>query len=182
MKKLIMTLAILASMATPARAEDLSFEDTKWFAEQGFAWAQNNLGVMYEKGDGVPQDDAEAVGWYRMAAEQGDASAQYNLGVMYRRGQGVPQDDAEAAGWYRMAAEQGDARAQNNLGAMYYDGRGLLQDYVSSYVWGNIASANGNEKSNEALKNLILLMTPEQIAEAQRLSRECFNSNYRNCP
>ena len=29
---------------------------------------------MYDKGDGVPQDDAEAVKWYGHAAEQGDAS------------------------------------------------------------------------------------------------------------
>ena len=45
-------------------------------------------------GQGVPQDYAEAVTWYRKAAEQGDADAQYNLGVMYAKGQGVPQDYA----------------------------------------------------------------------------------------
>ena len=88
-------------------------------AELGNAWAQNNLGVMYQNGEGVPQDDAEAVRWYRLAAEQGDADAQNNLGVMYQNGEGVPQDDAEAVRWYRLAAEQGDAWAQNNLGVMY---------------------------------------------------------------
>ena len=62
---------------------------------------------MYDKGQGVPQDYAEAVKWYRLAAEQGDADAQYNLGVMYDNGQGVPQDYAEAVKWYRLAAEQG---------------------------------------------------------------------------
>ena len=64
---------------------------------------------MYQKGKGVPQDDAEAVKWYHKAAEQGDADAQNNLGVMYRNGKGVPQDDAEAVKWYRKAAEQGHA-------------------------------------------------------------------------
>ena len=68
---------------------------------------------------GVPQDYAEAVKWYRLAAEQGDAVAQYNLGVMYDNGQGVPQDYAEAVKWYRLAAEQGYAHAQRNLGVMY---------------------------------------------------------------
>ncbi len=38
---------------------------------------------MYDNGQGVPQDYAEAVKWYRLAAEQGYAYAQYNLGVMY---------------------------------------------------------------------------------------------------
>ena len=68
--------------------------------------------VMYDEGRGVPQDDAEAVKWYRLAAEQGNAAAQYNLGVMYDKGEGVPQDDAEAVKWYRLAAEQGAAAAQ----------------------------------------------------------------------
>ncbi len=62
---------------------------------------------MYDNGEGVPQDYAEAVKWYRLAAEQGDASAQYNLGIMYINGKGVPQDYAEAVKWYRLAAEQG---------------------------------------------------------------------------
>ena len=51
---------------------------------------------MYANGQGVPEDDAEAVRWYRLGAEQGDAAAQSNLGVMYATGQGVPEDDAEA--------------------------------------------------------------------------------------
>ena len=62
---------------------------------------------MYRNGEGVPQDYAEAVKWYRLAAEQGDADAQYNLGLMYDNGNGVPQDYKEAVKWYRLAAEQG---------------------------------------------------------------------------
>ena len=45
---------------------------------------------------GVPQNYAEAVKWYRLAADQGDARAQFNLGFMYGTGQGVPQNYAEA--------------------------------------------------------------------------------------
>jgi TPR repeat protein len=60
----------------------------RWYrlaADQGDADAQFNLGVMYDTGRGVPQDDAEAERWYRLAADQGDANAQSNLGVMYHR-------------------------------------------------------------------------------------------------
>ena len=49
-----------------------------------------NLGAMLANGDGVPEDDAEAVLWYRMATEQGEAWVQYNLGWMLSRGDGVP--------------------------------------------------------------------------------------------
>ncbi|HHF3780583.1 TPA: tetratricopeptide repeat protein, partial [Haemophilus influenzae] len=62
-------------------------------AEQGNASVQFNLGLMYSKGQGVKQDDFEAVKWYRKAAEQGHAKAQYNLGNMYANGRGVKQDD-----------------------------------------------------------------------------------------
>ena len=58
------------------------------------------LDMMYKEGKGVPQDDAEAVKWYRKAAEQGHADAQTILGMMYKEGKGVPQDDAEAVKWY----------------------------------------------------------------------------------
>ena len=93
------------------------------YAEQGNATAQFNLGVMYDNGEGVPKDDAEAVRWYRLAAEQGTAAAQFNLGLMYANGEGVPEDDAEAVRWYRLAAEQGDATAQSILGLMYASAR-----------------------------------------------------------
>ena len=73
-------------------------------AEQGNARAQYNLGVMYNQGEGVPEDKAEAARWYRLAAEQGHTGAQYNLGVMYAIGEGIPEEDAEAVRWYRMAA------------------------------------------------------------------------------
>jgi len=51
---------------------------------------------MYLYGEGVPQDYAEAVKWYRIAAEQGDAEAQAMLGIMYLNGEGVPQDNVQA--------------------------------------------------------------------------------------
>jgi TPR repeat protein len=98
-------------------------------AQQGTSQAQYSLGVMYEKGQGVPQDYSEAANWYRKAAKQNHASAQNNLGLIYDVGKGVPQDYAEAIRWYRKAAEQGDASAEHNLGVMYDNGQGVPQDY-----------------------------------------------------
>ena len=55
----------------------------------------------------MPQDDTEAVRWYRLAAEQGHAFAQASLGMMYGTGQGVPQDFVTAHMWYNLAAAHG---------------------------------------------------------------------------
>ena len=74
------------------------------FAEQGVPSVQFNLGVMYAKGQGVPQDYQAALKWFHKAAEQGDASAQNNLGLMYERGRGARQDFVLAHMWSSIAA------------------------------------------------------------------------------
>ena len=73
-------------------------ETVRWYrrsAEQGHPLGQNNLGVMFDTGRGLREDE-EAVRWYRRAAAQGRAQAQYNLGVMYEFGLGISQDRLEA--------------------------------------------------------------------------------------
>jgi TPR repeat protein len=84
-------------------------------AEPGDAEAQVILGYMYDTGEGVPQNDTEAVRWYRMAAEQGDAWAQLNLGYMYGTGEGIPKDYVQAYAWSNIAAAQGEETAKENL-------------------------------------------------------------------
>ena len=70
---------------------------------------------MYDKGQGVPRDDAQAVKWYRLAADQGVAKAQTNLGVKYANGRGVPQDDVQAHMWFNLAAAQGQGETYRDL-------------------------------------------------------------------
>ncbi|MCB1777491.1 MAG: sel1 repeat family protein [Candidatus Competibacteraceae bacterium] len=80
-------------------------------AEQGFAFAQFNMGVLYDEGHGVPLDDLQAMTWYRKAAEQGLPQAQVNLGIMHEQGEGGAADYVQAYFWYAMADSQGDHQA-----------------------------------------------------------------------
>ena len=84
-------------------------------AEQGHAWAQYNLGVLYDQGHGVPQDYQEALRWYRLAADQGEATAQNHLGEMYHDGKGVQKDSIQAYMWWTLSAEQGFKLAKESL-------------------------------------------------------------------
>jgi len=146
-------------------------EETRKLAEAGNAVAQNHLGFMYQYGEGVPRDAAEALKWYRKAADQGYALAQNNLGVMYANGNGVPRDAAEAIKWYRKAADQGIAQAQFNLGLMYANGNGVPKDAAEAYPWYNLASiflGDARKRRDELEKSL----TPEQKARAQQRSIE----------
>ena len=105
-------------------------------------------------------------------AKAGIALAQFSLGYMYANGEGVPKDAVQAVSWYRKAAEQGDASAQADLGTMYDNGEGVPKDYVTAYMWRNLAAAQGDESGKKGRDALETLMTPAQIAEAQKLSRE----------
>ena len=98
------------------QANDYAAALKEWrpLAEQGLAKAQYNLGVMHDKGRGVPQDYTKAVHWYRLAADQRFALAQYNLGAMYASGYGVPKDYVLAYMWYSLAAVQGDKKGLNS--------------------------------------------------------------------
>ncbi len=84
------------------------------------------------------------------------------------RCQGVPQDYAEAAKWFGKAADQGEAKAQFNLGVMYDNGYGVSQDYVQAHMWYNLAEAQGRTAAARNRGRVAKLMTPAQIAEAQR--------------
>ena len=105
-------------------------------------------------------------------AEQGHAGAQTALGLKYASGAGVPTDGVEAVRWYRLAAEQGHAEAQWLLGSMYGDGHGVPEDDVLAYMWFDLSGAQGHVSAQESKDIIEQLMTREQIAEAQRLSRD----------
>ncbi len=107
-------------------------------------------------------------------AEKGHSEAQSTLGFMYSYGLGVPQDCAKALKWYRLAAEQGDVVAQYDLGLMYLKGKGVPQDDVQAYAWLNLVVALGYKEAETNRGVAQKRMTPAQVAEGQKLSRELF--------
>lgn len=163
------------------KGKAILFEAYKAKAEKGDAEAEYNLGYCYELGYGVETNIVEAVKWFSKAADQGNSEWQQEVGFDYERGFGVPKDYVEAAKWYRRAAEQGNADAQTSLGFCYRDGTGVPKSSVEAYKWFNLAAAhsgkNENEKKSIAIsvnaRDLMVKagdITPDQIAEAQRLS------------
>ncbi len=71
------------------------FDTFSIMAEQGHVAAQFELGCMYANGQGVPQNDAEAVKWFHLAADQGHAEAQFELACMYANRPGLFQENSE---------------------------------------------------------------------------------------
>ena len=100
---------------------------------------------------------------------------------MYELGNGVPENDAEAVKWYRKAADQGLADAQSNLGVMYFNGDGVPENHVRAYVWLSMAKTQGHESAKKAVETVKNLMTKQQIAQAQALASQCYESDYKDC-
>ncbi len=165
MRRFLFALILVVACATGAAADPyedalsaLQRGDSKlaaWLlrplAEQGNAQAQIKLGWMYEKGQGVPQNDQEAVKWYRKAAQQGNAEAQSSLGAMYFEGKGVPQDNVRAYIWFDLAVQQ------------------------------YLRQGGKNMETAQRRDAIAKQLTSVQIAEAQRLTQQCRASNYANC-
>ena len=130
----------------------------------------------------IKKDYVTALKKYKSAAVKNDAYAQTMVGSFYNSNSyGVVQDYAEAVRWYKLAAAQGFSDAQYNLGFMYANGQGVLQNNVQAHMWFNIAAVKGDKdavKNREVAANK---MTAEQIAQAQRLAKECQARNYKNC-
>jgi TPR repeat protein len=95
---------------------------------------------------------------------------------MYANGQNLPKDDAQAVSWFRQAADQGHATAHWFLAHAYFTGQGVPQDYVEAHQWHNLAASRAsaeNQTRHAKIRDaLATLMTPAQVAEAQKLARE----------
>ncbi len=149
-----------------------------WFrraAEGGLAQAQFTLGMCYEKGQGVVEDDVEAVRWFRRAAGQQFPDAEAELGNCYLDGVGATKDIVEGVKWLQHAAAHGSARGQSRLGTCYERGTGLPKDFVQAYKWYTLAAAQDNDLGPDLRVNLAKLesaLTPEEVAQAQKLARD----------
>jgi hypothetical protein len=144
-------------------------------AAQGDAEAQLQLGLRYAEGDGVIQNDKEAVKWLALAARQGLAEAQYQYGLALLQGRGVVQDYKAAFGWIEKPAQRGYAKAQYSLGELYRYGTGTAIDKARAYLWFNLAAAQGVDAAAKARDSLVWQLKPEQISamqeEARRMSQ-----------
>lgn len=126
-------------------------------AEKNDADAQYELAEAYRTGAVVPENQKEALHWYRAAAELGLADAQNNLGAMYLSGLGTDKNPTDAVYWYKKAAEQLQIQAQFNLGMLYLLGTGVDQSDESAVYWLHAAAEQGDLEAISQLGNLYQL-------------------------
>lgn len=127
-------------------------------ATAGNSLAQYRLGMMYYHGNGVPEDEKQAIFWWKKAAAQGYAEAMFQLGSAFLFGSQtarfVPDPDREAATWYFQAASAGHAEAQYHLGLLFLAGKGVIDNREEAARWLRKAASQGHPEAKKALASV----------------------------
>lgn len=165
----------------------LSFEETNKIAFEWFQKAADKsdeisiyrLGQMYRDGRGVWTDPHKAMELIKRAAGMGHFEAQRDLAFAYLEGKGVVKDYTEAYKWLLKAADEDVTskfsdvhKTRNALGALHEFGWGVDKDSVLAYAWYNIAAGGDYDKAKQNLNRVEKALKPEELREAQALSRE----------
>jgi hypothetical protein len=122
-------------------------------AEKGHKKAQYRLGLCYDKGKGVTENDDLAFQWYSKSAAQDYAKGQYQLGMCYKNGEGVKEDRKKAFDLFMKAAKQENGDAQYQLGKAYLKGKGVAADEAKAKIW--LKRAVKNEKDGDDIMKKI---------------------------
>ena len=140
-----------------------------WFsraAAHGLPEAENNLGTMYELGQGTKRDFVRAMSLFRKAARV-LPQAEVNIGGMYYKGEGVAKSVDRAVAWNRSAAGKGCAEAFHNLGSMYYHGIGVPKDPVEACKWFLLAASRGDSVGQRNTGQCSQILSDKDWSEAQ---------------
>ena len=145
-----------------------AFEEWLPLAKKNDPAAMRNIGHMYRRGLGVPQDFGKAMTWYKRAATIGFDRAQANVAGMYLAGEGVKQDYAQAANWFARAAQQGHVISQYNLALLLENGLGVQKDERMALGWFELAAKAGHPGATKRAAELTaeLKTRPPVIADA----------------
>ncbi len=129
----------------PAEQRQKAFSQLSELAHEKGDWcAQVNMGILYEEGTFVGQDERKALEYYLMAAENGSTGAMNNIGNFYLHGKGVAKDYDKAFAWYQKAAElSGNAAAECSLGMCYQYGYGTKMDYEKARRFYELSAKQG---------------------------------------
>ncbi len=143
---LVMALAVALTACQDRRADKAylrgeygkTVEELQALADLEEPRAQYDLALLYDKGMGVPQSDAQALKWYSRSAAHGDQRAQYNLGLMYMNGQGVAPNLVLAYYWISLSLAQGDKNApaardyliEKMTSGQIQEANNLVQEYL----------------------------------------------------
>ena len=124
-------------------------------AKAGDTYAQVQLGMCYEQGDGVQADEKSALYWYDKAAAKGHPYGQALAAMMYLQGRGTEVNEAKAFQLAQSSANKSNAYGEYVLGACYLYGLGVEQNVKKAWDWLMKASNQGVEYAKNTLNEIL---------------------------
>lgn len=126
-------------------------------AADEYEWYSEGLGICYEMGIGVEDNETEAFKYYTLAADSGNVTSMYRVGLCYYNGVGVKENYAEAYRWFTDAAGNENIGATYYLGKMLMYGEGCTPDPETAVQWLMKAAEKNNDKAQFELGNAYLM-------------------------
>jgi TPR repeat protein len=152
-----------------------------FFAANGDAKAQYNLGLMYRDGLGVKKDDVQSLTHFLEAAENGHMLGNYAVGLAFLIGKGSDINAEAAIHYLTEAALLGHAISPVEIGHLYFQGALIEKDFVSAHFWWSLADDRNAPGSSENLNVLLSKMSQKQKRQAFLLKNKCKNLTLRQC-
>lgn len=138
-----------ANKANPVEAASY-FESA---ANLGLKEAQYKLALLYDLGEGVPQDKQKALDWMLLAAAQDDLNAIYAVAVWLDRGYlNGKEEPYLALSFYEDAAKRGHKNAITTLVSIYAGGTEIPANKERSAFWKKQLNTTANQQNNKSTK------------------------------
>jgi len=154
-----------------------AFEWCQRAADGDLAWAQYNLGLMYQKGEGVAPQRSRSCALVSAGRIAGLCGRAANGSPTFTTlAWGYRASYTQAALWYRRAAEQGSARAQFQLGHLYDVGLGIEHDYTQYRYWTRMAAEQGHEDAIREVPPVAITVTHKPNSSRLIAVRQPFHS------
>ena len=136
------------------------------------------LGICYEMGIGVEDNETEAFKYYTLAADSGNVMSMYRTGLCYYNGVGVKQNYAEAYRWFNDAAGNENVASYYYLGKMLMYGEGCVPDAETGIQWLMKAAEHNSDKAQFELGNAYLM--GNGVEENDEIAMEWFEKAAEN--
>ena len=150
-------------------------------ANLGDEKAQYNLGIMYNKGLGVPVDKNEAFRWFFLSANQGNVLANYALGHAYLKGSGINKNYKLALKSFKFSALRDHPTSRLILGNMYFQGQGVKVSYPKAFLWWRLAEDLNIKGPRQNIKMIKEKMSKDEYDEGYSLYLNCMKDTLYNC-
>ena len=116
-------------------------------ADAGCPDGQYALGLAYERGKGLPQNKAEALLLFRLAADQGHTGAMLKASRMLITGEGCERQEAAGLKLMRKAADEMDPTAIHLTGMRCVAGKAQARDPAQAFAWFRLGALLGTPES-----------------------------------